>query len=141
MSLVVIALVATGIWIAVVVLVISLCHVAKRSDEAMDTALAHALGRAPADDQTLRSLDLGQAAALLGISADTLLAWEARFGFPTSSPSERRYNRSEILALRDCISDGVSIAAAVARARERTRGRRPRTAASMADRHGGGLVS
>jgi DNA-binding transcriptional MerR regulator len=103
----------------------------------MDIALAEALGH----DRTLRNLDLGHAAALLGIAPDTLLSWEARFGFPASSPEERRYSQSEVLALRDCISDGVSIAAAVARARERTRGRRARTGASLTDRRGNGLAS
>lgn len=137
MSLVVIALVAFGLWIVVVLFVISLCQAAKRNDDAMDIALAEALGH----DRTLRNLDLGHAAALLGIAPDTLLSWEARFGFPTSSPEERRYSQSEVLALRDCISDGVSIAAAVARARERTRGRRMRTGSSLTDRHGNGLAS
>jgi hypothetical protein len=136
-----IVLVAIGIWIALVVLVIALCQVAKRGDDVMDAALARALAQSGSPDQTLRSLDLGHAAALLGVAPDTLLAWEARFGFPTSNPSEHRYNQSEVLALRDCIADEVSIAAAVARARERTRGRRTRTGASVADRRGGGLAS
>ena len=61
MSLVVIALVAIGVWISMALLVISLCQVAQRSDEAMDSALAQA--QPPRVDQTLRSLDLGHAAA------------------------------------------------------------------------------
>jgi hypothetical protein len=118
-----IVLVAVGIWIGVVVLVVSLCCVAKWSDELMDTALEQAGEESLPADHTLRVLDLPHAAALLGVSPETLLAWEARYGFPTSSPSEHRYNRSEVLALRDTISDGASVASAVARARERTRRR------------------
>jgi hypothetical protein len=137
----IIVLAAVGIWTAVMLLVISLCRAAKWSDYDMDTASERTIAQSPAADRTLRTLDLSRAAALLGVAPETLLAWEARYGFPTSSPSERRYNESEVLALRDNISDGASIAAAIARARERTNRRRAPTEAWVADRRDGGLAS
>jgi DNA-binding XRE family transcriptional regulator len=75
--------------------------------------------------RSLRTLDLDQAAMLLGVSPQTLLAWEARYSFPTSSPSESRYNESEVLALRDSLREGASIAGAVARARKKINRRPP----------------
>jgi hypothetical protein len=107
----------------------------------METALAQAIDQSPTVERTLRSLDLSQAAAELGVTPETLLAWEARYGFPTSSASERRYNESEVLALRDNISDGCSIAAAIARARAGARRRRPSTGAWVANRRDDGLAS
>ncbi len=92
-------------------------------------------------EQALRTLSLDDAAAMLEIEPHTLLAWEARYGFPTSSPSEPRYSRSEVLALRDGLRDGVSVASAVAQARTRTRRRRVTTTAHLGDRRGGGLAS
>jgi hypothetical protein len=136
-----IVLVAIVIWSAVVFVVISICRAAKWSDEAMEAAIARPMTDSPAPDQALRTLDLSHAAALLGVSPDTLLAWEARYGFPTSSASDHRFNRSDVLALRDSILDGVSIAAAVARARQR-RKRSPRaTCSGAADHRDGGLAS
>lgn len=122
-----------GVWIAVVLFVVSLCGAAKCSDEAMDLALEDAAS-------ALRTLSLEDAAAMLEITPHTLLAWEARYGFPTSSPSELRYNRSEVLALRDGLRDGVSVASAVAQARTRSR-RRATATAQLGDRRGGGLAS
>ena len=136
-----IVFVASGIWLALILLVISLCRAAKWSDQAMDTALAQAVTQSPPADETLRGLDLSHAAALLGVSSETLLAWEARYGFPTSSPSEYRYNQSEVFALRDSISDGISVAAAIARARKRTERHRTPTGARVADHRGGGIAS
>lgn len=137
---------AAGVWIAVVLFVVSLCGAAKRSDEAMDIALENAVAAvrdaegagSESSERALRTLTLDEAAALLGIDPYTLLAWEARYGFPTSSPSEL-YSRAEVLALRDCIRDGASIASAVARARARMRRRRTATTARMGDRRGGGF--
>ncbi len=57
-----------------------------------------------------RSLDLYHAAALLGVSPETVVAWEERYGFPSSGRSVRRYSQSEVLALRDSLEDGLSIA-------------------------------
>jgi|SRR6185437_4860225 hypothetical protein len=145
MPFVVVLVLAAGVWIAVVLFVVSLCGAAKVSDEAIDTALAEAardVSQAPSEppERGLRTLSLEEAAALLGINPYTLLAWEARYGFPTSSPSEL-YSRSEVLALRDCLRDGVSIASAVARARARTRRRRAGDTARLGDRRGGGFAS
>ena len=78
-------LVTVGFWIVMVVLVISICRAAKCGDEAMDAVSAQALMESPSTDQTLRTLDPSHAATLLGVSFETLLAWEARYGFPTSS--------------------------------------------------------
>lgn len=136
-----IVLAAIGIWILVVFVVISVYRVARWSDDAMDAASAREFAEPPPTTQTLRTLDLSHAAALLGVSPETLLAWEARYGFPTSSTSDRRYNRAEVLALRDSIADGISITAAVAHARQRSK-RRPTPAQVWAtDRRGGGLAS
>jgi MerR HTH family regulatory protein len=136
-----IVLVAIGTWLLVVFLVLSLCRAAKRSDDAMDAELARAVAHSGPADQMLRTLDLSHAAALLGVSAETLLEWEARYGFPTSDTSDRRYNQSDVLALRDSIAEGASIAAAIARARQRSK-RRPRlTRAWPADHRDGGLAS
>lgn len=137
---------AAGAWIAVVLFVVSLCGHAKLSDEATDAALADtardvASGPSESPELGLRTLSLDEAAALLGIGPYTLLAWEARYGFPTSSSSEQRYSRSEVLALRDCLRDGVSIASAVAQARSRLRRRRTAASAQLGDRRGGGLAS
>ncbi len=136
-----IALVAGGIWVAVLLSVISLCRAAKWSDDAMDAALARVTADSTPADRVLRTVDLSHAAALLGVSPETLLAWEARFGFPTSSPSERLYNRLDVLALRESISDGASIAAAVAHARDRSKRRRRPNGAWVADHRDGGLAS
>ncbi len=140
---------AIGTWCVVLLLVISLCRAAKSSDEATDTALARAIAEShhaeftppPSVDSPLRTLDLDQAAALLGVIPEMLLAWETRYGFPTSSPSERLYSQSEVLALRDSLRREPSIAAAVARARERTRRRRTPSRTRVADHRDGGLAS
>jgi len=149
MGLEVIVVLATGMWFAVLLLVISLCRAAKSSDEAAEAHLREARAGShdaeypppPSVDCPLRTLDLDQAAALLGVIPEMLLAWEARYGFPTSSPSERLYSQSEILALRDTIRREPSIAAAVARARERTRRRRTPARTRVADHGDGGLAS
>jgi hypothetical protein len=146
MPFVIVLVLAAGAWIAVVLFAVSLCATAKMSDEALDVALAEAAddaATAPSDspESGLRTLSLEEAAASLGINPYTLLAWETRYGFPTSSPSEHCYSRSEVIALRDCLRDGASIASAVARARARTRRRRSAGTAPRGDRRGGGLAS
>jgi hypothetical protein len=144
-----IALVAIGIWVIVTLVAMSACRAARRSDEAMDTDLARAaavgrgagVSRSPAPERALRHLDLDEAASLLGISPETLLAWEARYGFPTASPLEQRYSASEVLALRNSLEDGLSIASAVTRAREKAKRRRAPAGARFGDHRGGGLAS
>ncbi|MFZ0974283.1 MAG: hypothetical protein WAN22_18785, partial [Solirubrobacteraceae bacterium] len=93
-------------------------------------------------ERTLRTLDLEQAARLLDVSLETLLTWEQRFGFPSSTPAEPRYSQSEVLALRDSLDDGASIASAVAMARELIRRRRAPLPGGLFDHHrDGGLAS
>jgi hypothetical protein len=146
MGLEVIVLLAIGAWFAVLVLAVSLCRAARAGDDAADDCLLDELtardGAAqPPADSPLRALELDQAAALLNVFPETLLAWEARYGFPTSSPSAHLYSQSEILALRDTLRRESSIAAAVARARERTRRRRGPARTRVADHRDGGLAS
>jgi hypothetical protein len=145
-----IVLLVVGSWVALSLLVVALCRAGKWSDEAMDIAVARDAGpsrsseiaRAARTDATLRTLDLGDAADLLGVDPETLLDWEIRYGFPKSSPFERRYSESDVLALRDSLWEGASIAAAVARASDRTRRRRPSAGgAAVAERRDGGLAS
>ncbi len=134
-------LVTVGFWIVMVVLVISICRAAKCGDEAMDAVSAQALMESPSTDQTLRTLDPSHAATLLGVSPETLLAWEARYGFPTSSTLDGRYNQWEVLALRDGIANGASIAAAIASARQRNKRRPTASRAWAAEHRDGGLAS
>jgi hypothetical protein len=137
---------AVGLWIALELVVISMCRVARRADDAMDTALASAAGAgddqesklSPSSERPLRSVSLDRAASLLGVSPYTLLDWQSRYGFPTSTPSEPRYNESEVLALRDALDKGHSIAVSVVRARER---RRTMAAARQNDHRNGELAS
>jgi|SRR5580704_1917692 hypothetical protein len=65
-------------------------------------------------------LELDEAAAVLCVSRDTLQAWERRFGYPrsVSGPAgERRYFHGEVIALRDSLEAGLSIVAAIDKAR------------------------
>ena len=138
--------VAVGLWIAMTLVVITLCRASARSDDAMDAALARAIGesepaRSPSSQPRLRTLSLDHAATLLGVRTHTLLEWGERYGFPTASPAEHRYSQAEVLALRDSLEDGLSIASAVFRARERCRGRRAAPATRLIDRRDGGLAS
>ena len=170
MRLEIVVPVVVCIWAAVLLLTISLCRAAKRGDDAMRALLASSQP-AGGDDETrrssspspappaspspsasptpaasperpLRTLDLEQAASLLDVSPETLLTWEQRFGFPSSAPSEPRYSQSEVLALRDSLDDGASIASAVAMARERIKRRRAPVPGGLFDHHrDGGLAS
>lgn len=124
---------------------LSMCRAAKRSDEATDMTMTAGHGpemaHSPPSERPLRSLGLDHAATLLGVSPHTLLVWQARYGFPTSSPSEPRYNQSEVLALRDSLEHGLSIPSAVSRARQHTKRRRGAAATSPFDHRDGGLAS
>lgn len=131
-----ILLVASGGWVVMLVLVLSLCRVAKRSDD--ETAMTVT---DTSVERQLRGLGLDHAATLLGISPHTLLVWQVRYGFPTSSPAELRYNQTEVLALRDSLEDGLSISSAVIRAREQTRRRRATAVARQLDHRDGGIAS
>lgn len=70
----------------------------------------------------MRYLKTSEAATLLIVNANTLRAWEARFGFPKPQRSpgrHRRYVHCEVAALREARERGGSISSAVSRARER----------------------
>jgi DNA-binding transcriptional MerR regulator len=65
-------------------------------------------------------LQVDEAAAMLCVSPDTLRAWEQRFGYPHSvfcAAGRRCYARSEVIALRDSLEAGLSIASAINTAR------------------------
>lgn len=58
---------------------------------------------------------------MLGVSPNTLRAWERRFGFPqpVRTPGRHRlYSHAEVEAVRDALQEGLSIGRAVARARD-----------------------
>lgn len=65
------------------------------------------------------------AAALLGVSANTLRSWESRFGYPTPRRTEgghRQFDLAEIEALRQAYGETQNIASAISVARERGEG-------------------
>jgi len=65
-------------------------------------------------------LQVDEAAAVLCVSPDALRAWEQRFGYPHSvfgATGQRRYARVEVIALRDTLEAGLSIASAINKAR------------------------
>jgi DNA-binding transcriptional MerR regulator len=65
------------------------------------------------------------AAALLGVSPNTLRSWEGRFGYPKPQRTEgghRQYELAEIEALRQAYAETQDIASAISVARERGEG-------------------
>jgi MerR family transcriptional regulator, light-induced transcriptional regulator len=80
----------------------------------------------------MRDLRPDEAAAMLHVSPDTLRAWEARFGYPHSvsrATGQRRYAHRDVIALRNTLDTGLSVAAAINKARRvstANRTRRPR---------------
>jgi DNA-binding transcriptional MerR regulator len=65
------------------------------------------------------------AAALLGVSSNTLRSWESRFGYPMPQRTEgghRQFELSEIEALRQAFSETGNISSAISVARERGEG-------------------
>jgi MerR family transcriptional regulator, light-induced transcriptional regulator len=57
---------------------------------------------------------------MLHVSPDTLRAWEQRFGYPHSvfrSAGQRRYPHREVIALRNTLDTGLSVVAAINKAR------------------------
>ena len=69
----------------------------------------------------MRTLKTSEAAALLNVSANTLRAWERRFGYPQprrSAGGHRLYTYAEITALSSALQEGLSISSAVSIARE-----------------------
>jgi hypothetical protein len=63
------------------------------------------------------ALSLHEAARALGVSADVVLAWEARYGYPKSHRAaaghDRTYSRAEVLALSEALKTGLSIPSAM----------------------------
>lgn len=69
----------------------------------------------------MRYLKTNEAATLLEIAPNTLRMWERRFEFPRpqrSAGGHRSYTHGEVAALREALQSGLSISAAVARARD-----------------------
>jgi MerR family transcriptional regulator, light-induced transcriptional regulator len=65
------------------------------------------------------------AAALLGVSSNTLRGWESRFGYPMPRRTEgghRQFDLGEIEALRQAYAETQDIASAISVARERGEG-------------------
>src|SRR3954465_14334046 len=74
------------------------------------------------------------AAAMLGVSPNTLRSWERRFGFPTPRRTQgghRQFELTEIEALRQAFAETQNISSAVSIARERGEG--PATPARLRD--------
>ena len=68
----------------------------------------------------MRDLRPDEAAAVLRVSPGTLRSWEERFGYPHAvfgAAGQRRYGRREVIALRDMLEGGLSVAAAISKAR------------------------
>ncbi len=65
------------------------------------------------------------AAALLGVSPNTLRSWESRFGYPTPRRTEgghRQFDLAEIEALRQAHAETQDIASAISLVRQRAEG-------------------
>jgi len=74
------------------------------------------------------------AAAMLGVSPNTLRSWERRFGFPTPRRTQgghRQFDLVEIEALRQAFAETQNISSAISIARERGEG--PATPARLRD--------
>ncbi len=66
---------------------------------------------------------------MLHVSPDTLRAWERRFGYPHSvfrAAGQRRYAHREVMALRNTLDAGLSVVAAINKARRISTGSRAR---------------
>lgn len=77
----------------------------------------------------MRDLRPDEAAAMLRVSPDTLRVWEQRFGYPHAvfrTTGQRRYAHREVIALRDTLDAGLSVAAAINKARRLSTGSRNR---------------
>jgi len=65
------------------------------------------------------------AAAMLGVSPNTLRSWERRFGFPSprrSAGGHRQFELAEVEALRQALEETHNISSAISMARERGSG-------------------
>lgn len=71
----------------------------------------------------MRTVKIGEAAALLDVSPQTLRGWERRFGYPMphrSPGGHRLYMYGDVAVLRTALQQGLSISSAVRRARAAT---------------------
>lgn len=81
---------------------------------------------------TMSAIRTNAAAAMLGVSPNTLRSWERRFDYPRPSRTKgghRQYDLGEIEALREAFAETHNISSAVSLARERGEG--PSTAARL----------
>lgn len=75
----------------------------------------------------MEQLGIGEVAELTGIAVGTLRMWEQRYGFPVPQRTDsgyRRYSSEDVDVLRRAVAlreDGLSVAAALERAREMAR--------------------
>jgi hypothetical protein len=93
------------------------------------TASTCAAKSAKLPGREMRDLRPDEAAAMLRVSPDTLRAWEQRFGYPHSvsrATGQRRYAHREVIALRSTLDAGLSVAAAINKARRISTGSRTR---------------
>jgi MerR family transcriptional regulator, light-induced transcriptional regulator len=74
------------------------------------------------------------AAAILGVSPNTLRSWERRFGYPKPRRTQgghRQYDLAEVESLREAFAETHNVSSAISLARERGEG--PSTAARLQD--------
>lgn len=117
---------AGGAWLVVVLICVSLCRAAKAGDEAAARAY-EAAGEEPVagtEPMSKRRLSIEHAARVLGVTPRTLLAWEKRYGYPSSAEGHLLYRESDVIALREALEHGLSVSSAVSTARATTRRRR-----------------
>jgi hypothetical protein len=86
-----------------------------RSGEAVRPAVS------TSEERAWPTLGIDDAAEMLGVSPDVLLAWEGRYGFPKSCQwtTDRglTYSRREVLALSEALERDLSLSSAIASAR------------------------
>jgi DNA-binding transcriptional MerR regulator len=69
----------------------------------------------------MRTLKTREAANLLRVSPNTLRTWERKFGYPrplSAAGRHRSYNYAEIVALREALRRGLSVASAISAVQE-----------------------
>jgi MerR family transcriptional regulator, light-induced transcriptional regulator len=77
------------------------------------------------DNSGMSVVRTNAAAAMLGVSPNTLRSWERRFGFPTPRRTQgghRQFDLTEIEALRQAFAETQNISSAISIARERGEG-------------------
>ncbi len=77
------------------------------------------------NSQRMSAIRTNAAAAMLGVSPNTLRSWERRFGFPSprrSAGGHRQYDLAEVEALRQGLEETHNVSSAISIARERGSG-------------------